>query len=583
MARTITKGNTADNVTTFQVQLCTGSGWQEIGSRVSACSLRANRGTGRWTAQVQVINTQNYRDANQSLDPGHASNYNPGDVPLLGAYKAARINIGKGGESAVRMFDGYVGPGRADPFEEVNQMDVFPCDFVGVMQPYFDFWIDKQMESSVWESRWLTTGTNVLNTMLGHYGFANDVIVASNPNFYVHHYEIGDISLGDAIQRPVQSIGFCLEERYNSTNSEYRPTVIDPDRGNTGPDITIGGDIKLLRTTYTEANVRTRVRYAYRDRTTGKEAAVEATDATALAKYGIPDGSSGRLHKYMRVVEEEGGWVDTRAEAVEAVSRCLTDVSTPSVAARADIPWLCLGIELGDIVRVTSHSETVDIGVSEIRHDLGINQEGQRLGRTQIIGTVGQRVGNRLYWYMRGRTDWVGKHDRDRDIQRGIRPDAPTKLTLEPEWDEGDSGRSSPIAFFRWAGVRDWRTKGYHVKWRQAKSKDSGTATAGSTQTLTDNTKSFVPHEFVGYYVRLGGTRSGEDSTRRVIANTATQITFAQALSTAAAIGEAYTILEPTTDWQERKTDQYPFTQLEGPEGVYVIAQVAAVPNSLVK
>jgi hypothetical protein len=358
------------------------------------------------------------------MDPSHTSNYNPGGEPLLGAYHPVYINIGKGGESAVRMFDGYVGPGNADPGEDIEGEDVFSCDFVGPMQLYADYFLDKE-ESQTYEDTYLSTGPNVLNEMLTRNGFAPDVIVASNPDYYVAHYEIGDTNLVEAMQRPVQAIGYCLEERYNSTHGEYRPTVIDPDRTNTGPDIYLTGAIRTFRSSYTEANVRTKVRDVYRDRTTGKSAHTEAESSTALALYGIPDGKGGRLHKYMRIGEEDGSWIDTRAESMAVAERALQDVSFPATEGTAEIPWLCLGVELGDLVRIQTHSETIDLGVTDIVHDLSVGDSGQLLGRTTLKGAIDARVGNRRYWFSRSRNDWVGQQQRDRDAQRGIRPDAP--------------------------------------------------------------------------------------------------------------------------------------------------------------
>lgn len=578
MARAITKGNEAYNVTSFACIVTTGSGTVDIASRVPRLSIRASRDTGRYTAQVSVINTQDYRDASLSLDPGHTSTYNPGGVALMGSYHAVQINIGKGGEAATRQFDGYVGPGSADPGEDINGNDVFSCDFVGDMQRFADYPIDKEW-GRTYEDTYLTTGPNVLNTILSDQGFAPDIIVASNPDYYVAHYEIGDTQLVEALQRPVQAIGYCLEERYNATAGEYRPTVIDPDRSNTTPDVYLTGAIRTFRSNYTEANVRTWVRVVYRDRTTGKTAHVDAISTTALAKYGIPDGKGGRLHKYMRIAEEDGSWIDTRAEAMAVAERALQDVSTPCQECTAEAPWLCLGVELGDLVRITTHSETIDIGVTEIVHDLDI-QGGNRLGKTTIKGVIGQRVGNRHYWHNRSRNDWAGQQQRDRDAQRGIRPDAPSKLETEGLWGEGEDGSTVPVLHLRWAGTRDWRTKGYAVEYCRTKVLTTGAADSGTTTTLTDAAADWVDHEHIGNYLYLPGTRGGEDCTRRIIANTGSWLRFTPALTTAVSTG-AYKILRPTTDWETQPTDAAPFTQLGGPAGTYIVAQVAAVPKSL--
>jgi hypothetical protein len=189
-------------------------------------------------------------------------------------------------------------------------------------------------------------------------------------------------------------------------------------------------------------------------------------------------------------------------------------------------------------------------------------------------------VGNRAYWFSRGRTDWVGQQQRDRDAARGIRPEAPTKLDAEGLWGEGEDGATVPILHLRWAGTRDWRTKGYAVQYQRTKVIDTGTATSGTTTTLTDTGAEWVEHEHISNYLYLPGARGGEDTTRRIIANTGSVLRFTPALTTAVSTG-AYKILKPTTDWVTKQTDVAPFAQLDGPAGTYIVARVAAVPKSL--
>jgi len=73
---------------------------------------------------------------------------------------------------------------------------------------------------------------------------------------------------------------------------------------------------------------------------------------------------------------------------------------------------------------------------------------------------------------------------------------------------------------------------------------DAGTATAGGATTLTDSTKAWVASGFIGRNVRINsGTGIGQ--TRRITANTATQLTVSSAWTTNPDATSVYAILGP--------------------------------------
>lgn len=589
MARTdIANANTQAKITSLAVEVYNGSSWIDLTnpagssfpgkSRVKALSFRY--ADGRWRAQATIINTQDFRAANESLDPGHTSIFNPSGVPLLGAYHDVRIKIGKGGGAAGMVFQGFVGPGDLTSGEDVEMEDYITVDFYGIMQPYFDYYIDKE-NGREYTDTYLSASTNVLNQILEDYGFNPVIVVQDDPSYYVKRYPIGDTSIGDAITRPVNSIGYVLMEKYNATAGEFRPTVVDPQRSNTTPDIDLGGNIRTTRLTYTEANVRTWVRVIYTDRTTGKQAHVDSKDDSAKAKYGVPDGSGGRLHRYMRIVEKDGSWIDTRAEAQNECDAALWDLSAPCPGAEVAIPWLVLGVEGGDLVRVTTATETIDIGVTEI--EWTISSPEDVMGSTVIRGTVGRRVGAARYWFNRGRTDWVGRQDRDRDDLHGATPGPPTEIEAVGLWGDNEDGSPAPVLHVRWHGTRDWVAKGYRVRYRELTLSDSGTATGGSTTSLQDTSKAWGADQWRGFYVALQGSgRKGTNVIRKILSNTATEITAEDAWDDAPAVGEVYLILEPNSDYNVVSVDKYPYIQVPGlKEGAYIMAEVATVPRGI--
>ena len=587
MARTITNGNTCDAVTVVEVKISADSKstWTDIADRTKTLTLEYDHGgdlhgvggSGRWIATAEIVNTQDLRDASKSLDPGHTSDYNPAGVPLLGAYHDVKIAVGKGAAAAT-IFEGYVGPGMLASKEDVEQEDVLTADFVDIMQPYADFWIDRT-EGRTYADTYISSAANALNAMLGHYGFAKVVVLEDDPSYYLYRYEIGDTSLLDALQRPIHSIGYAFMTKWSTTHSAFRPTIVDPNRSNTTADTDMSGNLRVIHTTYSEANVRTRIRWVYRDRTTGKEAHTEATDATALSVYGIPNGSGSRLHRYMRIVEKEGSVIDTRTEAATCVNRALHDLSKPCPGAEVTIPWLALGIEGGDLVQFTTHSETVKVGVTGIRHTIDVEN---KLGQTTITGTLDYRVGNRRYWFLRGRTDLIGQYTRDGQENRGKYPDPPSTINAEGVWGDGNDASAAPQLLLTWGGSHDWTTSGYEVRYCQAESRASGTSTSGGTCSLTDTAKSWNAHEWMGCWAYVGtSTRGGEDQLREIIDNDTDTLKWRTALDTAVTT-ESYRILKPTTDWQVVSGDRFPVKQVEGlPSGVYVIAMVRVVPYGI--
>jgi len=579
MRTDIANGNDKTQVTDldFEVSADYGSSWTNIASRCRAVDLSYTHNTGRWTANVDFNNHQKFRDAGDSLDPGHTSSYNPAGVPLLGAYHDVRVTVAKNSTGAV-VFEGYVGPSDIESMEDVEMDDTIQCACVDIMQPWADYYIDKDLEGWTLEDKTLSTGSNCLGLILGHYGFAKTLVVEDDPSYYLYHYEMGDINVLTAVSNPINSIGFVLMTKWNSTESEFRPTIVDPMRDDTTADADLAGKLGIIRTRYTEANVRTKIRWVYKDRTTGKSANVICSDADALALYGIPNGSGGRLHKYMRISEKDLSVLDTRAETLKACGRALHDVSKPCAGVEVRIPWLCLNIEGGDLIQFTTHSETVKVGVTGIRHHI----EPGTVGSTTISGTLDYRVGNQMFWLMNGRTDWRGQQDNsDKEVQ-GPAPLTPTKLDMTEVWADADDGSTVPALHLTWGATNDWRTKGYRVLSSRAKLEDSGTTTSGTDDSLTDTAKAWIPHEHIGRYVQLGGTRDDAEATREIISNTATVLNF-HSVTTAVTGSETYKILERTTAWDVMNTDQYPLAQLSGPAGQYMIAKVAVVPNSIDK
>jgi hypothetical protein len=597
--------------------------------------------SGRWTATVTFLNTPEYREASESLDPLDASIFNPAGVPLLGCYHKFQIKIGKysalgvAGAQAM-VFSGRVGPDSIEPEEGIEGKDYVVTRVVGVMQRYFADYIDKTDRgrkytdcyvSGIWNATtafavgdvvtldtiayqcilantnqtppnptyWTVfSGTNnVMNRILLDYGYAADVVIAPSPTgqdtltYYCPEYEIGDISVGDAILNPISAIGFVLMEKYNVVAADFVPTVVDPDRDNVTPNLDMAGDINVVRLNYSEANVRTFVRVLYYNDADGSWKYADAENLAALALYGLPGAGEVKLHKRMRIVEIDSSWIDSQVEAQREANYAAQDAGTVQVAVSAVIPWLALDIEGGDIVRVTSPSKTMDIGVTSITHSIG---EGDTLGSTVISGTLGRRVGNYGYWFKKSRTDGSWKHDRYLELLHGPTPAIPTNVVAKGVWGMDASGSAAPVIDISWFGANDGRTRTHVLRYRALSFRELGTATAGTTTSLSDTAKTWTVNQYRnGGYCYLTGldsvgaalvSRLGTDNMRRVLSNAANQLVFSDALPAAPAVGEAYEIYWATGEWHEVTVGSEQFVQLAGlPEGSDYLIQIAAVPT----
>ena len=623
-------------------------------SRVRSLAWSYDHSGGKWVATVTFLNTAVYREASESLDPEDTSIFNPAGVPLLGCYHEFQIWIGKYDGAGVAgteamVFSGYVGPDSIEPEEGVEGLsDNVVVRVVGVMQPWFAHYIDKIDEgrkytdcylSGIWNATttfevgeictldgiayecilestnnqppnatyWTVfAGTNnVLNQILLDYGHSADIVIAPSPTgqdtltFYCQEYEIGDISIGDAILRCVSSIGFVLMEKWNDTQANFVPTVVDPDRDNTTPDIDLEGNINVMRLRYSEANVRTFWRVVFYNRTDGSFSSVDAENDAARLLYGIPGAGGTRLHKRARVVEKDSSWIDTEAEAQREANAAAADGGVPAIAVSAVIPWLALNIEGGDLVRIVTPSKTMDIGVLTIQHSLG---EGDVLGTTVISGTLERRVGNYGYWYDRSRVDGEWKQDRYDELLYGPIPMKPTNVIAKSVWGKNSAGQPAPMIDVSWFGARDGRTRSHVLRYRLLSPRDSGVVTTGSGTTtgLTDCPKEWTVNAFRngGYCYLTGSTgptvegeyhasvctsfvsRKGTDNLRRIKSNTANTLTFETALEVAPGNLEAYEIYWAEGEWHEVTIGKEQFIQLPGlPEGNEYMIEVAAVTD----
>ena len=665
MARTIDNGNICSKVSGLTVRVYDDANAEWIDlvnpagssfpgySRIKAYQWSYDQKNGKWVATVTFSNYEYLRDAGESLDPTDTSDFNPLDVPLLGAYHQFQIWVGKysaGGVAGTEamVFSGRVGPDSIQPDEGIEGEDMVVARIVGVMQPWFGDYIDKIDRgklytdcylSGIWNATttfevgevctlsgvayecilestnnqppnatyWTVfSGTNnTCNQILTDFGHEANIVIAPSPTgqdtltLYCEKYEIGDISVGDAILRMVSSIGFVLMEKWNATQANFVPTIVDPDRDNTTPDIDLEGNINTSRIVYSEANVRTFCRVVFYNREDGSFSYVDAENDAARLIYGLPGAGGTKLHKRMRVVENDKSWIDTEVEAQKEANYCAADAGTPLIRNSFVIPWLVLGVEGGDLVRIVTPSKTMDVGVLTIQHNVG---EGDMFGHTVITGTLARRVGNYEYWFDRSRVDNEWKQDRYNELMQGPIPMKPKNVVVKPVWGKDSAGMPAPWLDVSWFGAKDGRTRSHILRYRELSYRDSGNVFCGGSLTLSDSSKAWPVNAYGnGGYCYLTGTlgptvdgeywaddatcegavsRKGTDNLKRILSNTATQLTFSESWTVVPAPGEEYEIYWAVGDWHEVTIGKEQFVQLPGlPEGSDYMIEVAAVPT----
>jgi len=178
----------------------------------------------------------------------------------------------------------------------------------------------------------------------------------------------------------------------------------------------------------------------------------------------------------------------------------------------------------------------------------------------------------------------------------------PKNVVCKSVWGKDVEGAPAPWIDVSWFGAVDGRTRSHVLRYRELSPRDSGNVFCGTTLTLSDVSKAWTVDTFGnGGYCYLTGTlgptvdgehwaddetcegavsRMGTDNLKRILSNTATQLTFAEAWTVVPAPGEEYEIYWATGEWHEVTIGKQQFVQLPGlPEGNEYMIEVAAVPT----
>ena len=205
----------------------------------------------------------------------------------------------------------------------------------------------------------------ILNAEAPSYTLATPV----SPGFGVYAYELGRVSVLDALKALVDLFGWNLHSRWSDIADAHQLTLWEPNREATTADWTLGPDdyydVRALNLNL--AGIRNKIEVVYTD-LDGDEQTVSVSDATSIAFYGT---------RFMRV-DGRGTSIVTSTQASALASNLLVDLSTPDAVQEVESAfWWPL--DLGDMVTYTANDEHYDTDQTwatfGYRHVLGPTQK----------------------------------------------------------------------------------------------------------------------------------------------------------------------------------------------------------------
>lgn len=560
----------------------------DLSGRVKSLSLLSHFDAGAWSLDLVFDNNApEWIDAGANLglgpnDPNSA--YNAGGVPLLGAYHPVTFKLRKTGVGTwTTMFEGFIGPGPRDEGEDWGAADEVNVTCVSNSQPLKDAMIEKRLARRYVNAVISSIGAPcLLNRIIqDKFGAGTSYAVKyiANPDKSVSEYVVSNVSVWAALENALAPTGYRLIERWHAGSGAFFPCVMDPQRSKVVPDITYSGDFDRRRISGSESDVRTYVAVVYGDADEHEEKYVydEASDAIK-AKYGIPDGAGGRLHKIMVYRTQERSLVDSESEARALAADIRHDVQEPTPDCAIHIPFWDPRFEPFDLFRAVGENYTTDLGVMEVRWSWSFSNP---LGETELTGTVGKIIGAKDLWLSRDvKRKGVDMKDRIDDLSSRI-PSQPSSPQLDGAWYIGEDGTPQPVIDVTYHGAVPWWVKERILSVTTFTKMDSGTATSSGDNYLDDSGKAWTVGNFSGgsrdWIFITAGTGAGQE--RKIKENTATRITVQLDWDTNPDVTSTYVILRQDRNPSEEYSDVGPYHRLRGwQEGRYVGVKVAHRP-----
>lgn len=441
----------------------------DLSDRVKGGPTRSgNIDMADWDLSLVFDNSASYIAGNLSLDPLDelsTLNLDGSSVfdPLLSENHVVQVDIDQGSGWEV-FWQGYAGGDVGSTVVNTKRHTVTFNPY-GVTMPLKE---RNRMQKIVYKDRDLAT--SLLRSILLDSNFAGKlghVVVSDDPTLQIEEYTTKEGSTWQALQSAVAVTGYVLASRYHASGTAYNDgsgestpengfylTLYDPQRSKVSPDHTWTAECTQRRVRYSIDDVRTWVQVAFQIANGAQRYTIPTTDDTAKDKYGTPKGDGTKLHRKMRLVEDNNSLINTETEANAYQDFALHDLKSPSPDTAIDIDELYTDPELHDLVEFAFADYTIQVGVTGI--DIDLSPDIPR-GRTTVKGVIGKVIGLRNYWLGHELTEEEKTRRRQEWLEGGMaKLSAPRILSKRRYVYQDAEGRTHSAIDLHWAKPKEW-------------------------------------------------------------------------------------------------------------------------------
>ena len=406
--------------------------------------------------------------ANQSLDPLDELSTinldgNGAFDPLLSENHKVQIDVDEGSGWVV-FWQGYAGGDVGSTVVNTKRHTVSFNPY-GVTMPIKE---RERMQKITYKNRDLAT--SLLRSILLDSGFAgklSHVVVEDDPVLQLDEYTTKEGSTWDALQTAIAKTGYVLASRYHAAGTAYNDgsgestpengfylSLYDPVRDKTTPDYIWSDECVQRKVRYSIDDVRTWVQVVYQISNGAQRQTQPTTDEAARARFGIPKGDGTKLHRKMRLVEDNNSPIHTQTGAETYRDYALHDLSSPSPDTAIDIDELWLELKLHSYVEFQFRDYTIQIGVTGI--DIDLSPSIPR-GKTTIKGVIGKVIGLRNYWLGQELSEEELARRRQEWLEGGMKKLSPPTILSTRRYTYQDAeGTTYSAISIHWKKITEW-------------------------------------------------------------------------------------------------------------------------------
>jgi hypothetical protein len=225
---------------------------------------------------------------------------------------------------------------------------------------------------------------DILDAVLG--GSAPTLYTPTSPSFNLLRFKQKREPLLQACRNLAALTGWECRYRWDNGTGAFRLTLYTPDRAPSSTDRSFGPDKywDISRANISRRDIRNKVQIVFID-TTNTHTTVTRSDATSQTKYGV---------RFMQIVEELSGGIDTVAEANAMGDALLADLKDPTLNHTVQMPFF-FAAQLGDYYGFAANGVHYDadqsLGVVGIEHNFSESGEAETVLTTRGKPAAGVR------------------------------------------------------------------------------------------------------------------------------------------------------------------------------------------------